>query len=85
MRLSGLLHRSRPELPGLAGTARVDRRTDALLRRLRPGEIAVLDQIDLDRPKNVSLKLSLIDRYDSTPEGAQANNIDYSVLMIWKL
>lgn len=50
MRLSGLLHRSRPELPGLAGTARVDRRTDSLLRRLRPGEIAVLDQIDLDRP-----------------------------------
>ncbi len=50
MRLSGLLHRSRPELPGLVGTARVDRRTDALLRRLRPGEIAVLDQIDLDRP-----------------------------------
>ncbi len=50
MRLSGLLHRSRPELPGLTGIARVDRRTDALLRRLRPGEIAVLDQIDLDRP-----------------------------------
>ena len=49
MRLPGLLHRSRPELPGLTGTARVDRRTDALLRRLRPGEIAVLDQIDLDR------------------------------------
>jgi uncharacterized membrane-anchored protein len=49
MKLSGLLHRSRPELPGLAGTARVDRRTDALLRRLKPGEIAVLDQIDLDR------------------------------------
>ena len=49
MKLSGLLHRSRPELPGLAGVARVDRRTDALLRRLKPGEIAVLDQIDLDR------------------------------------
>ena len=28
MRISGLLHRSRPVLPGLAGTARVDRRTD---------------------------------------------------------
>jgi putative salt-induced outer membrane protein YdiY len=42
-------------------------------------------QVDLDRPKNVSLKLSLIDRYDSTPEGADPNNIDYSVLMIWKL
>jgi uncharacterized membrane-anchored protein len=49
MKLSGLLHRSRPELPGLSGTARVDRRTDALLRRLKPGEIAVLDQVDLDR------------------------------------
>ena len=49
MKLSGLLHRSRPELPGVTGTARADRRTDALLRRLRPGDIAVLDQIDLDR------------------------------------
>lgn len=49
MKLAGLLHRSRPELPGIAGTARVDRRTDVLLRRLKPGDIAVLDQIDLDR------------------------------------
>jgi uncharacterized membrane-anchored protein len=49
MKLSGLLHRSRPELPGLAGTARVDKRTDALLKRLKPGEVAVLDQIDMDR------------------------------------
>ena len=37
MKLTGLLHRSRPELPGLAGTARVDKRTDALLKRLKPG------------------------------------------------
>jgi uncharacterized membrane-anchored protein len=49
MKLSGLLNRSRPELPGLAATARVDRRTDALLRRVKPGEIAVIDQIDIDR------------------------------------
>jgi len=49
MKLSGLLHRSRPELPGLAGTARVDKRTDALLKRLKPGDVAVLDQIDMDR------------------------------------
>lgn len=48
MKLSGLLNRTRPELPGLAGTARVDRRTDVLLRRLKPGEIAVIDQVDLD-------------------------------------
>lgn len=48
MKLSGLL-RSRPALPGLAATARVDRRVEALLRRVKPGEIAVLDQVDLDR------------------------------------
>lgn len=42
-------------------------------------------QVDLDRPKNVSLKFSLIDRYDSTPDGAVPNNFDYAVLMIWKL
>ena len=48
MKLSGLL-RSRPALPGLAATARVDRRVEALLRRVKPGEIAVLDEVDLDR------------------------------------
>lgn len=49
MKLSGLLHRSRPELPGLTGPARADRRIESLLRRLRPGDIAVIDQVDLDR------------------------------------
>jgi uncharacterized membrane-anchored protein len=49
MKLSGLLQRSRPELPGLSGIARVDRRTDLLVRRLKAGEIAVIDQVDLDR------------------------------------
>ena len=49
MKLTGLLNRSQPELPGVAGTARVDRRTDALLRRIKTGEVAVLDQVDLDR------------------------------------
>jgi uncharacterized membrane-anchored protein len=49
MKLPGLLSRPRPELPGLSGVARVDRRTDALLRRLKPGDIAVIDQVDLDR------------------------------------
>lgn len=34
---------------GVSGTIRMDRRTDALLRRLRPGDIAVLDHLDLDR------------------------------------
>src|SRR5690349_14957980 len=50
MNLSGLLHRTRAELPGVSGVARVDRRTAALLRRLRPGDVAVLEQVDLDRP-----------------------------------
>jgi uncharacterized membrane-anchored protein len=48
MKMSSLLHRSRTELPGLSGVARVDRRTEALIRRLKPGDIAVLDQVDLD-------------------------------------
>jgi uncharacterized membrane-anchored protein len=49
MKLPGLLHRTRSELPGVSGVARVDRHTDALLRRLRRGDVAVLDQVDLDR------------------------------------
>ncbi|WP_028935431.1 putative cytokinetic ring protein SteA [Pseudonocardia spinosispora] len=53
MKMSGLLSavtlRDRRELPGLSGTARVDRHTESLLRRVSPGEIAVIDQIDLDR------------------------------------
>jgi uncharacterized membrane-anchored protein len=53
--MSGLLRRSRTELPGLSGTARVDRRTDALIRRLKPGDIAVLDQVDLDHATAHSL------------------------------
>lgn len=36
-------------LPGVTGPVRADRRTDPLLRRLRPGDIAVLDQLDLDQ------------------------------------
>jgi uncharacterized membrane-anchored protein len=49
MKLPGLMHRTRSELPGVTGVARVDRHTDALLRRLRRGDVAVLDQVDLDR------------------------------------
>jgi uncharacterized membrane-anchored protein len=35
--------------PGVAGTVRIDRRTSTLVRRLRPGDIAVIDHLDLDR------------------------------------
>ncbi len=41
--------RSRVPAPaGVSGTARSDRRTTALLARLREGDVAVLDQVDLD-------------------------------------
>jgi uncharacterized membrane-anchored protein len=36
-------------LPGVSGTARLDRRTKRLTKRLRPGDIAIIDHIDLDR------------------------------------
>ncbi|MFC0627266.1 putative cytokinetic ring protein SteA [Kribbella deserti] len=38
-----------PELPGIHGVVRLDRRTKNLTKRLKPGEIAVIDHVDLDR------------------------------------
>ena len=35
--------------PGVTGTVRIDRRTSALIPRLRPGDVAVIDHLDLDR------------------------------------
>jgi uncharacterized membrane-anchored protein len=44
------LRRARPtELPGVTGVVRLDRRTKNLTKRLRSGEIAVIDHVDLDR------------------------------------
>lgn len=43
------LRRNRPALPGVLGAARVDRRTKNLTRRLRPGDVAVIDHVDIDR------------------------------------
>jgi uncharacterized membrane-anchored protein len=37
------------DLPGVSGVARVDRRTKNLTKRLRRGDIAVIDHVDLDR------------------------------------
>jgi uncharacterized membrane-anchored protein len=41
--------RSDAVLPGTTGPLRVDRRTSTLVRRLKPGDIAVIDHLDLDR------------------------------------
>ncbi|HEX3790247.1 MAG TPA: putative cytokinetic ring protein SteA [Pseudonocardiaceae bacterium] len=49
MKLSGLLTRTQRDLPGAIGIARVDRRTGSLLRRIGPGDVVVLNQVDLDR------------------------------------
>ena len=52
MKTSARPSRRRPAevLPGVHGTARVERRVALLLPRLRPGDVAVLDVLDLDRP-----------------------------------
>jgi uncharacterized membrane-anchored protein len=46
------MHRQRardPESPGVRGAVRVDGRTKNLTKRLRPGEIAVIDHQDIDK------------------------------------
>ena len=47
----GTLRRGRAQEtgPGVSGTVRVDRRTKNLTKRLRPGDIAVIDHVDIDR------------------------------------
>jgi uncharacterized membrane-anchored protein len=49
MKMPALLTRSADSLPGLTGIARVDRNTPRLLRRIGPGDVVVLDELDLDR------------------------------------
>ncbi|GGK07827.1 thiamin pyrophosphokinase [Pilimelia anulata] len=49
MRLPTLRRTRPPESGAIAGTARLDRRTKRLVGRLRPGDIAVIDHVDLDR------------------------------------
>ena len=49
MKMSALLSRSASSRPGITGTARVDRDIDRLLRRVTPGDIVVIDALDLDR------------------------------------
>ncbi|HWG11822.1 MAG TPA: putative cytokinetic ring protein SteA [Streptosporangiaceae bacterium] len=45
-----VLHRGKSnELPGVVAPARLDRRTKNLTKRLCPGDIAIIDHLDLDR------------------------------------
>ncbi len=38
----------------------------------------------IDKEMNLSLKLSVLDRYDSTANGAKPNDLDYSAVVLWK-
>jgi len=50
MRLATLRRpRSGDRPPGVVGAARLDRRTKRLTKRLHPGDIAIIDHVDLDR------------------------------------
>src|SRR5690349_10680100 len=45
------LHRRRlpePSASGVVGTARIDARTKNLTKRLQPGDVAVIDHLDID-------------------------------------
>ena len=41
-------------------------------------------EILLDDTDNLSLKLAVTDRYDSTPQGAKPNDVYYSLLLLYK-
>lgn len=49
MKMPALLARTADELPGVSGIARIDKNTKRLLGRVGPGDIAILDEVDLDR------------------------------------
>ena len=49
MRLATLRRGRAAVLPGITGIAKVDRRTKRITRRLRSGDIAIIDHLDLDR------------------------------------
>jgi len=87
MKMSALLSRNSQARPGVTGTARMDRDTDRLLRRVGPGDIVVFDVLDLDRVTAdalvdagvagvVNASPSISGRYPNLgPEVLVANNI----------
>lgn len=42
-------------------------------------------EIMIDEQSNTNLKISIIDRYDSTPNGRRPNDLNYALLLLWKL
>lgn len=42
-------------------------------------------EVLLDEKHNLNLKLSVNDRYDSTPNGRRPNDVNYALLLLWKM
>ena len=42
-------------------------------------------KIALDEEGQLNLKIGVIDRYDSTPNGVQPNDVNYSLVLLWHL
>jgi len=49
MRMPALLSRTTTELPGVIGIARIDKKTKRLVDRVGPGDVVILDEVDLER------------------------------------
>lgn len=49
MKMPALLSRTTETMPGTSGIARIDKNTKRLLSRVGPGDIVILDEVDLDR------------------------------------
>ncbi|SDJ24209.1 Uncharacterized membrane-anchored protein [Frankineae bacterium MT45] len=55
MKLANVRRSKSDNLPGVSGVGRLDRRTNRLAGRLHPGDIAIIDHVDLDRVAAESL------------------------------
>ncbi len=40
-------------------------------------------EVLLDEEMNLSLRVSVLDRYDSTPNGSEPNDLDYTITLLW--
>jgi uncharacterized membrane-anchored protein len=75
MKLAPLRRRS-DALPGVSGVARLDRRTNRLVGRLNPGDIAIIDHVDLDRVSAealVAAKVALVINAQPSVSGRYPN------------
>ncbi len=40
-------------------------------------------EVVIDEENHLSLKIGVVDRYDSTPEGKEPNDLDYKTVVVW--